>query len=158
MAGSEFPQSQAESSPQGATAAEAYKNKMDVKLKTSGDIVSPNPSGQSGNPQVQEWAQIVSDLSSRLPELVGDFLGRYKQFFITLGLFALLIVSVKLTLAILGAINDIPLLAPFLELVGIGYTAWFVFRYLIKRETRQELVAEFQSLQGQVLGKDSLDS
>lgn len=158
MEGSELPKSKAESSPLEATAAEAYKNKIDVKLETPGEIISPNPSEQSGNAQVQEWVQLLSDLSSRLPELVGDFFTRYKQFLITLGLFVLLIVAVKVTLAILDAINDIPLLAPFLELVGIGYTAWFVFRYLIKRETRQELVTEFQSLQGQILGKNSLDS
>jgi hypothetical protein len=64
------------------------------------------------------------------------------------------IVTVKVTLAVLDAINDIPLLAPTFELVGIGYTAWFVYRYLLKVETRQELTEEFKALKGQVVGKD----
>jgi hypothetical protein len=61
-------------------------------------------------------------------------------------------------LAVLDAINDIPLLAPVFELVGIGYTAWFVYRYLLKVETRKELATEFESLKGQVVGKDAADS
>ncbi|NET55328.1 MAG: hypothetical protein F6K47_03775 [Symploca sp. SIO2E6] len=158
MQGSELPKSKAEGSLPETAAAEAQRNKIDLKLENPGEIVSPNPSGQPGNEQLQDWAQVVSDLSSRLPDLVGDFFIRYKQFLITLGLFVSLIVTVKLTLAVLDAVNDIPLLAPFLELVGIGYTAWFIFRYLVKGETRQELVAEFQALQGQILGKNSLDS
>ncbi|NET54471.1 MAG: hypothetical protein F6K09_39555, partial [Merismopedia sp. SIO2A8] len=32
---------------------------------------------------------------------------------------------------------------------------WFVWRYLLKVETRQELSQEFDSLKGQVVGKDS---
>jgi hypothetical protein len=60
-------------------------------------------------------------------------------------------------LAVLDAINDIPLLSPVFELVGIGYTAWFVYRYLLKVETRKELGEEFKSLKGQVVGKDSVE-
>lgn len=39
-----------------------------------------------------------------------------------------------------------------LELVGIGYTGWFVWRYLWKASTRQELFSEFDKLKSQVLG------
>lgn len=158
MEGSELPKSPAESSPPEVAAAEAQKNKMDVNVEVPGEIVSPSPAEQSGNVQWQEWVQPVSDVLSRLPDLVGDFFARYKQPLSTLGLILLLIVAVKVTLAILDAINDIPLLAPFLELVGIGYTAWFVYRYLLKVETRRELVIEFQALKAQVLGRNSLDS
>ncbi|NEP12060.1 MAG: hypothetical protein F6K14_17995 [Symploca sp. SIO2C1] len=158
MEGSELPKSKAESSPLEAAAAEAQKNKIDVKVETPGEIVSPIPSEQSENVQWQEWVQPVSDVLSKLPDLVGDFFIRYKQPLSTLGLILLLIVAVKVTLAILDAINDIPLLAPFLELVGIGYTAWFVYRYLLKVETRQELMTEIQSLKSQVLGRNTLDS
>jgi len=58
---------------------------------------------------------------------------------------------------VLDSINDIPLLAPVFELVGIGYTAWFVYRYLLKVETRKELAQEFNSLKGEVVGQDSGD-
>ncbi|XP_019460230.1 PREDICTED: protein CURVATURE THYLAKOID 1A, chloroplastic-like isoform X2 [Lupinus angustifolius] len=41
------------------------------------------------------------------------------------------IVFVWLTSIVLGAINSVPLLPKLLELVGLGYTGWFVYRYLL---------------------------
>ena len=61
-------------------------------------------------------------------------------------------VTVKVVLAILDALNDIPLLAPTFELIGIGYSAWFVYRYLLKVETREELGQEIQAITSQVVG------
>ncbi|MEO0491699.1 MAG: CAAD domain-containing protein, partial [Cyanobacteria bacterium J06659_2] len=61
-------------------------------------------------------------------------------------------IAVRLTLAILGALNGIPLLPALLELIGLGYTAWFVYRYLWRAANRQELVENFNSLKDQVLG------
>jgi hypothetical protein len=59
---------------------------------------------------------------------------------------------VKVTLAVLDAIDDIPLLAPILQLVGIVYSGWFVWRYLLKDENRRELLAEIDALKAQVFG------
>uniref|UniRef100_A0ACD5GQJ7 CAAD domain-containing protein n=1 Tax=Desertifilum tharense IPPAS B-1220 TaxID=1781255 RepID=A0ACD5GQJ7_9CYAN len=53
---------------------------------------------------------------------------------------------------VVDAINDIPLLAPFFELVGIGYSAWFVYRYLRLASTRQELANKIQGLKDDVVG------
>ena len=58
----------------------------------------------------------------------------------------------NITLSVLDAINHIPLLSPILELVGVGYSVWFVSRYLLKESTRAELVSEFDSLKEQVFG------
>jgi hypothetical protein len=102
--------------------------------------------------------QPVSDFLSKFPDYVGGFFYNYQQPLITLALILSGVITVKVTLAVLDSINDIPLLAPVFELVGIGYTAWFVYRYLLKVETRKELGAEFQSLKGQVIGKGSSDS
>jgi len=52
-------------------------------------------------------------------------------------------------------LNDIPLVAPTFELIGIGYSAWFVYRYLLKASTRQELTNEIATLKSQVIGKDA---
>jgi len=91
---------------------------------------------------------------SKLPDYVGDFFSSYQKPLLTVGLLLAGGITVKVTLAVLDAINDVPLLAPIFELVGIGYTAWFVNRYLLKVETRKELANEFQALRGQVVGKD----
>ncbi|WP_243903127.1 CAAD domain-containing protein, partial [Aetokthonos hydrillicola] len=49
---------------------------------------------------------------------------------------------------------DIPLVAPTFELIGIGYSVWFVYRYLLKASTRQELTDEIAGLKTQVVGDE----
>ncbi|NJN74373.1 MAG: hypothetical protein HC799_17050 [Limnothrix sp. RL_2_0] len=101
----------------------------------------------------QEWVQPVTDFLSDLPDELGKFFADYKQPLVTVGLILTALITVKLTFALIGAINEIPLLAPVFELVGISYTAWFVYRYLLKASNRSELVGEFDALKSQVLGK-----
>lgn len=102
----------------------------------------------------KEWLEPVSDFLSELPDYLGRFFSDYKQPLLTLLLFTSGIITVKVTLAVLDAINDVPLLSPMFELVGLGYTGWFVYRYLLRASTRQELNSEFKSLKGQVIGGD----
>jgi hypothetical protein len=66
-------------------------------------------------------------------------------------------VTIYITLAVLDAIDDIPLLSPVLKLVGMGYSAWFVYRYLWKAENRQELWQEFDAFKAQIVGRNSQD-
>lgn len=149
-----------ESSPQEAVAAEDRKLKeaepvrVDVNVDQPGAITKLPPPNPSTDQAWQEWAQPVVDFLSKLPDYVGGFFYNYQQPLITLALLLSGVITVKVTLAVLDSINDIPLLAPIFELVGIGYTAWFIYRYLLKVETRKELGEEFKSLKGQVVGKD----
>ncbi|MBA0824743.1 hypothetical protein Goarm_021388, partial [Gossypium armourianum] len=41
------------------------------------------------------------------------------------------IVFVWLSFIFVGAINSVPLLPKIMELVGLGYFGWFVFRYIL---------------------------
>ena len=41
--------------------------------------------------------------------------------------------------SVVGAINYIPLLPKVMELVGLGYSAWFVYRYVLFKDSRKEL-------------------
>lgn len=136
----------------------AEELKVDVNIDQPGAITKLPPPAPSESQPWQEWVQPVTEFLSKLPDYVGGFFYNYQQPLITIGLILSGIVTVKVTLAILDAINDVPLLAPVFELVGIGYTAWFVYRYLLKAETRQELLGELDSLKGEVVGKDSGES
>jgi hypothetical protein len=60
--------------------------------------------------------------------------------------------AIKLTLALVDAINDIPLVALTLELIGLGYTSWFVYRYLLSAASRQELSEKVKTIKAQILG------
>lgn len=107
-------------------------------------------------PQTDEqWRKVgtqVSAFLAELPDYIGRFFNEYKQPIITVALFIATIVTIKVVLAVLDALNDIPLLAPTFELIGIGYSAWFVNRYLLKASKRQELAQEIQGLKQQVVG------
>jgi hypothetical protein len=119
----------------------------------TGTITKVQPPAQ---PQ-EEWLKYgeqVSSFLATLPEYVGSFFNQYKQPLVSVGLIVGAIVGVKVLLAILDALNDIPLVAPTFELIGIGFSGWFVYRYLLKASTRKELTSEITTLKSQVVGKE----
>jgi hypothetical protein len=118
----------------------------------TGTITKVQPPAQSQDEWLK-YGEQVSTFLATLPEYVGGFFNEYKQPLVTVGLIVGSIVGVKVLLAILDALNDIPLVAPTFELIGIGYSAWFVYRYLLKASTRKELTSEITTLKSQVVGK-----
>lgn len=111
-------------------------------------------------PQTDEqWRRVgtqVSAFLAELPDYIGNFFNEYKQPIITVALFLAAIVTIRVILAVLDALNGIPLVSPTFELIGIGYSAWFVNRYLLKASNRQELAQEIQGLKQQVVGSQQL--
>lgn len=93
-----------------------------------------------------QWivGQVVSFLS-QLSENLGSFFGENQQLLINLGLIFGAIVAFRVSLAVISAINEIPLVAPTFELVGIGYSIWFISRYLLNTSSRQELGQKIQA-------------
>ncbi|HEY9597156.1 MAG TPA: CAAD domain-containing protein [Cyanophyceae cyanobacterium] len=103
----------------------------------------------------QQWSQLGEQIRvffQALPGYVTHFFEDYKRPLGTIGIIIGAIIFIKVMLALLDAIDDIPLISPTLELIGIAYTAWFVYRYLLRASNRQELMEEFKSLKNQVLG------
>ncbi|MBN4007075.1 CAAD domain-containing protein [Nostoc sp. LPT] len=119
----------------------------------TGTITKLQPPAQSQDEWLKYGEQISTFLAT-LPEYLGSFFNQYKQPLVTVGLIVGSIVAVKVLLAILDALNDIPLVAPTFELIGIGYSAWFIYRYLLKASTRKELTSEITTLKSQVVGKE----
>ena len=114
------------------------------------------PPARETLPQWQQVTGQISDFLEKLPEYLGRFFNEYKQPLISIALIIAAIVTVKIVLAVLDAINDIPQIHLVFELIGIGYVTWFVFRYLLKASTRQELAAQIRSTQKEIVaGQDS---
>ena len=112
-------------------------------LATAGDEATP------------EWQQLLEQfytVLSDLPEFIGKFYGEYRQPVVTVGLIVAAVISVKLVFALLGAINEVPLLTPLFELIGLSYSGWFVYRYLLRVSSREELSSKFNDLKNQVIG------
>ena len=119
----------------------------------AGTITKLQPPNQSQ----EEWlkyGELVSSFLGSMPEYLGSFFSKYKQPLISVGLIIGALVAVKVVLAVLGALNDIPLVAPTFELIGIGYSVWFVYRYLLNAKSREELTGEISTLKSQVMGQD----
>ncbi|GLT59023.1 hypothetical protein SLA2020_318720 [Shorea laevis] len=64
------------------------------------------------------------------------------------------IVAVWLSSILVGAINSVPLLPKLLELVGLGYTGWFVYRYLLFKSSRKELATDIDALKKKIAGTE----
>ncbi len=122
-----------------------------LSTETPGAITNPSPADQP----VTEWLDMGKDFLTKIFDYVTDFISDNEKVLINLLLFFLAIVAVKVILAVLAAINDFPLLSPFFELIGLGYTTWFVYRYLWKESSRKELKEEIEVLKSQVMGRNS---
>nr|XP_023886449.1 protein CURVATURE THYLAKOID 1D, chloroplastic isoform X1 [Quercus suber] len=64
------------------------------------------------------------------------------------------LVALWLSSVFVGAIDSIPLFPKLMEVVGVGYTFWFSYRYLIFKKNREELAVKIEELKQQVLGFD----
>ncbi|ERN02903.1 protein CURVATURE THYLAKOID 1D, chloroplastic [Amborella trichopoda] len=53
---------------------------------------------------------------------------------------------------IVRALDSIPLFPQVMEVVGLGFTAWFSYRYLIFKKSRDELLVRIEELKQQVIG------
>ena len=60
------------------------------------------------------------------------------------------VVLLWLASTVVGAVNAVPLLPKLLELVGLGYTSWFVYRYLLFKSSREELLADVEELKKKI--------
>ncbi|WP_375341525.1 CAAD domain-containing protein [Planktothricoides raciborskii] len=108
--------------------------------------------------QIKNIGQTIVEVLSNLPGYVTTFFGEYQKPLITIGLIVVALVSIKVLVAVLNVFNTIPLVAPTLELVGIAYSLWFVYRYLLKSSTRQELSDQITAFIEQIAGQNSSNS
>ncbi|NEO87976.1 MAG: hypothetical protein F6J87_27515 [Spirulina sp. SIO3F2] len=138
---------------------------MEPDIKSTGAEAQPSlktdPSGAitpAGGEVWQEYLTPISEFLKKLPGSLEKFYTEYKDIIIIVGIVFAAFITVKLMLALLAAINDVPLMAPIFEIVGIGYTGWFVYRYLWKAESRSELSHDFAALKAKILGGASAES
>lgn len=134
---------------------EAKISEVDPKIEmgtTEAGYLATLPPTEEKSDQFQEIKDQILEILSELPAIVTGFFGRYQKPIITLGLILAAIITIKVMLAVIESLNDIPLLAPTFELIGIVYSGWFVYRYLLRASDRQQLLIELQAWKEQLLG------
>ncbi|KAL2651761.1 hypothetical protein R1flu_019889 [Riccia fluitans] len=62
------------------------------------------------------------------------------------------IVALWLSSTVVGAINSVPLLPKIMEFIGLCYSGWFIYRYLLFKSSRKELIADLEELRGKITG------
>ena len=94
----------------------------------------------------------INDFFNSPMKYISAFWQEYKPIVSVIGAIVLALLALKVTLGVIGFITGLPLVGGLLELVGIGYTVWFVNRYLLKAETRQELSYKLEDVKQDVIG------
>lgn len=122
---------------------------VEIKTDTSGSL-----STEPATTNIQEIKTQVLSVLSDLFTYAGQFFEEYQKPLTNIGLIVAVLVAFYLLVAVVDAINDLPLLAPIFELIGIGYTIWFVKQYW-SAEARTSLWADVQTFLDQVVGKKS---
>ncbi len=101
--------------------------------------------------QWQQFGRKILVISQQLPKYIDKFSSQSKPIVISIISIIALIITVKLVIAVLEAINDLPFVNLGFELIGIGYVTWFVFRYLLKASARQELATKIRFIQQEII-------
>ncbi|GBG68861.1 hypothetical protein CBR_g3554 [Chara braunii] len=108
---------------------------------TSTTTSTTSEDGSSGNEQLEV---LIKDLQEKWDAVEN------KQGVALYGGGAL--VALWLSSTIVSALNSLPLLPKVLELVGLGYTSWFVYRYLLFKQSREELSELIDELKAKITG------
>ncbi len=97
--------------------------------------------------------QVSNDLLAKAKQLWQEYFGEGKK------LNLMIIIAIAATIPVLIAtsllldfLDKFPLLPSVFELVGFGYSVWFVYRYLLLANTRKELTDAIIGFKDRVLG------
>ncbi|TAE57108.1 MAG: hypothetical protein EAZ76_16435 [Nostocales cyanobacterium] len=116
------------------------------------DKLSNFSTSHKSNTQWQHTLKQVVDILDKLPNYLGGFIDNNKQAILSVVFILSALITVKILVAVLDAVNGIPLLAPIFEIIGLFYAGWFTIRYLLKSETRSELLQKISAFKQQLLG------
>jgi len=104
------------------------------------------------NPPASE-NRVSSDIWKQVTQLWEEYFGEGKKDNLTLAIIVSAAIPLLIaTSALLDFLNKLPLLPSVFELVGFGYSAWFVYRYLLLANTRKELIDAIAAWKNKVLG------
>ena len=93
------------------------------------------------------------NIFSNFPDYINQLYQEYKIQLQVVFFLALAILTVKLLASFVQALNRIPILSISFELIGMGYLLWFVYRYLLNQDNRQELLDKIEDIRTEIIGK-----
>ena len=118
-------------------------------------VTTGTPSTGATNEQLERIGKQVREILSYLPDYVTGFVKDNQKPLTTVGLLIAALVSLRVLVAVLEVLNGIPLVQPTFEIVGMGYSGWFIYRYLLSATTRKELSVKVEEIKEQITGNHS---
>ncbi|PSB03817.1 CAAD domain-containing protein [Merismopedia glauca] len=137
-----------------------------VETPTVEVVESPDPmlmsQPQPGSKTSDSWQEGQATISESLTLLrqfltgINQFIRDNKPLLTAIALIILASIALKIVLAILGTLDEIPLASLLLKSFGLGYFIWFANRYLLRASSREQLAQEFHSYKEQFWGSQPL--
>lgn len=80
--------------------------------------------------------------------------GKYTKPLVTTTIILSSLVTLYVVLSLVNAVDEIPIIGSLFEDIGIGYSIWFTFRYLVLAKTRSELSEQIKVWLQEISGED----
>ncbi|NEP45646.1 MAG: hypothetical protein F6K35_43130, partial [Okeania sp. SIO2H7] len=135
---------------------ESPETKVVASASTPVELVLPAEEGAIATSS--QWQQVTDEaikVLSDLPRYLSNFYRQNQRPLNITGAIVGSAIAIRLVVAIVEAVESVPLLAFTFELIGAGYSVWFVSRYLLRASERKELYDKIQAIKEEILGRDS---
>jgi CAAD domains of cyanobacterial aminoacyl-tRNA synthetase len=136
------------------TAEVSNPTAFEVNADTPGTLLKLKADPNFATPEWQEQLEKALQFLVVFPDYFGSIFGEYRKPLTTVGLILVAGLGIAVADGVLARLNAIPFFAPTFELVGLGFTGWFVVRYMLYANTRHELLKEYDQVKGRILGKE----
>ena len=138
------------------TIVEAVSETVEMPKVTNPVIATPD----STKPLTTHVAEISSqpievtnELWQQVTQAWEEYFGEGKKSNLTIAVIIVATIPILIAVfALLDFLNKLPLLPGVFELVGFGYSGWFVYRYLLLANTREELIEAIATWKQKVFG------
>jgi CAAD domains of cyanobacterial aminoacyl-tRNA synthetase len=147
-----------ESQEENVEAVEAIDAIAENLAETVKPVTAPNAApavttATTTAPSIDDTLKVSYDLLNKAKQLWEEYFGEGKKANLTLAI--IIIVAIPLLIAtsiLVDFLNKLPVLPSLFELVGFGYSIWFVYRYLLLANTRKELINGITAWKNKVFG------
>ena len=105
------------------------------------------------NPTEIATPHMSNELWQQVRQTWEEYFGEGKKSNLTIAIIVAATIPLLIVASgLLDFLNKLPLLPSVFELVGFGYSVWFVYRYLLLATTRKELTDAIAAWKNQIFG------
>ena len=138
------------------TIVEAVSETVEIPKVTNPVIVTPEPTKPLTTHVAEISSQpieVTNELWQQVTQAWEEYFGEGKKSNLTIAVIIVATIPILIAVfALLDFLNKLPLLPSVFELVGFGYSGWFVYRYLLLANTREELIEAIATWKQKVFG------